>query len=488
MTGSQKKDNDSYKSILRGSSVFGGLQVFLILINLIRGKFVAMFLGPEGMGISSLFTSASNTIVKASSLGLNLAIVKEVAHCSEKPEEFRRLLPPLRLLLRLTALAGALFCLLFSGTLSRLTFHSSAYSWQFMLLSVAIFLTVEGNGRLSVLQGLHEVRKMSAASLAGALAGLVAGVPLYYFFGDKGIVPAIVILSLTLYIFYSVPLRKLPETPRFNRHLHLPVIKRLVLLGLVLLAGDLIGTLCTYLLNLYLRSAGDLDTVGLYQAANSVTAQYSGAIFTALSLDYFPRLSKAADDNARMRTVVNRQSEVVALSIAPLASLLILTAPLVIRLLLTDEFLPVLPLMRWMGLGVMLRALQFPMGYIAFAKENRRLFFILEGIVTNILFLGGGVLFFRLFGLIGMGYAMVAESVISLAIYSVVNFRAYGYRFSRAVSREYLVCALLCGACFLFSAIPGTVLPAALMSVVVIMSVTYSFLRLRALLRTSRQL
>ena len=27
--------------------------------------------------------------------------------------------------------------------------------------------------------------------------------------------------------------------------------------------------------------------------------------------------------------------------------------------------------MRWMGLGVLLKGLQFPMGYIAFAKNNK---------------------------------------------------------------------------------------------------------------------
>ncbi len=65
------------------------MQVFLILINLVRGKFVAMFLGPEGMGISSLFNATSNTMVKASSFGLNLAIVKEVAAENESGKASR---------------------------------------------------------------------------------------------------------------------------------------------------------------------------------------------------------------------------------------------------------------------------------------------------------------------------------------------------------------------------------------------------------------
>ena len=71
-----QKDNNSYRNILKGTAMFGGVQVFNILINLLRGKMVAVLLGPEGMGISSLLAAASNTLQQFSSLGLNLSILK----------------------------------------------------------------------------------------------------------------------------------------------------------------------------------------------------------------------------------------------------------------------------------------------------------------------------------------------------------------------------------------------------------------------------
>ena len=58
----KNKNDNSYRSILRGTSFFGGVQVFQVLINLVRGKLVAMLLGPAGMGVSALFVSSSNTI------------------------------------------------------------------------------------------------------------------------------------------------------------------------------------------------------------------------------------------------------------------------------------------------------------------------------------------------------------------------------------------------------------------------------------------
>ena len=81
--------DNSYKSIIKGTSIFGGVQILNILISLVRGKFVAMLLGPEGMGISALFTNSANSIQRLASLGLNLAIVKEVAADSDSPKSCR---------------------------------------------------------------------------------------------------------------------------------------------------------------------------------------------------------------------------------------------------------------------------------------------------------------------------------------------------------------------------------------------------------------
>lgn len=51
--------NTSYKSIFKATSLFGGVQVFKILVNIIKQKLLAILIGPEGVGILGLFTSAT---------------------------------------------------------------------------------------------------------------------------------------------------------------------------------------------------------------------------------------------------------------------------------------------------------------------------------------------------------------------------------------------------------------------------------------------
>lgn len=206
-------------------------------------------------------------------------------------------------------------------------------------------------------------------------------------------------------------------------------------------------------------------------------------VFTAMSMDFFPRLSKVISDNKEMRSVVNRQSEIVALIIAPASGLLIFTAPFVIRLLLTVEFLPIVPLMRWMGLGILIRALTFPMGYIAFAKGNRRIFFWMEGILCNGLTLIYSCIFYHFWGLIGLGYALVADNFTCLLIYYIVNHRLYDYSFDRNTLLYYITALVSGVAIFATSFIASSVLSYLLMGTVLLIVILWSFTSLRRLLK-----
>lgn len=458
-----------------------------VLINLVRGKFVALLLGPEGQGIASLFTASSTTIQRFASLGLNLAVVKEVSAHSDDPKSLSRTMSAAGRMITLTSLAGALICVLLCVPLSRMTFGTADMAWQFVLLGAAVGLSVASAGKLSMLQGLHEVRRLSMASLVGGICGLTVGVPLYYFFGNGGIVPAMVALALTMYIFYSVSLRKaLGEdyrAPKMSWRESVPLMKPLLAMGLLLMASDLIGSGVTYLLNVFIRIKSDYTMVGLYQAANSVTGQYAGMVFAAMAMDYFPRLSKAASDNAGMAQVVNRQQEIVALIIAPAVCLLILTAPLIIPVLLTSEYDSILPLMRWFGLGVLMQALAYPMGYISFAKDNKRLFFWLEGVFGNVLTLILGCIGFSLFGLNGLGYALVADHTICMAVYYIVNRHYYGFRFSRRAVGQTAVAVMLGAGCFACSLMTDRVVSWVLMGSVFAMSAVHSVMVLRKRIR-----
>ena len=61
------KDNkSSYRGILKATSLFGGVKVYEILIEIIKSKFIALLLGPTGVGVQGLYTSGTQMISKCS--------------------------------------------------------------------------------------------------------------------------------------------------------------------------------------------------------------------------------------------------------------------------------------------------------------------------------------------------------------------------------------------------------------------------------------
>lgn len=487
------KEN-SYRSIFKGLSAFAGVQAFQIIINLVRGKLVAIFLGPDGMGMASIFNSVFNTFSQASSLGAGMAVVREAAERREDTERVSELTNVVTGLFRWTALLGAVICALFCVQLSRFSFGTPDLAWQFVLLGVALFINGRWGCLLWLLQGLHKVERVAKASLVGALTGLFIGVPLYWLFGNSGIVPAMVALQLALYLFYRFGLRR--EVGRWkgiwNLRPYWPLVRKLLALGLVLLSGPIIGALCEYGVNLFLRFMGDLDAVGLYQGANSLTNQYSGVVFAAMAMDYFPRLTASIGNRPETNNIVSRQMEIISLAIAPVACAAVIFAPLIIRLLLTSSFESIMPLLRLMSLGVAIKALHFPLGYVAFARDDRRLFFWMECIGSNLLYAAGVVCGYLLGGLEGLGWAFVAENLLTLIVYVIVNASRFHLKVAFRAWREGFVCLGLVCLCFASAfwrdSLEGCIwVPVALMWVSGGVALGYSLCRLKGLLRSSEE-
>ena len=433
MTKDDKQSENSFRNILKGTSLFGGVQVFNILVSAVRLKFVAIILGPAGMGIAGLFNTASLTIQQFASLGLNLSIVKEIGHSKEDEHRLNNVLAAVRPLVLIAATIGALICLLFPQLLSSISFGSPAYSRSFMLLSAAVFFSITGSALMSVLQGLHAVKPLSKASVVGSLVGLAIGVPLYWLLGTAGIVPAMVVLAISTFLWYFLSLRRILHVPgsRWDREVHLPILRRIIAMGIILMSNDLFRNLASYLILIFIRSRGGTVEVGFFQSCNTMTSQYSAIVFTAMAMDYLPRLAAASGDNAGMCTIVNRQIEIVGLMISPIVCTVIFLAPWVIEILQTESFLVAVPLLRLLAAAVTIRALMYPLGYIVFAKDNRRLFFWMESVGANVLTLlltcGG----YMLLGINGLGYAAIADCAICICVYIVVNRSLYGYKISR---------------------------------------------------------
>ena len=73
----QERD-ESYSHVLKYKGVFGGVQGLNVLIGLVRNKFGAVLLGPDGMGLVSLFNTTVQLISQATHMGISFSAVRQI--------------------------------------------------------------------------------------------------------------------------------------------------------------------------------------------------------------------------------------------------------------------------------------------------------------------------------------------------------------------------------------------------------------------------
>jgi O-antigen/teichoic acid export membrane protein len=130
--------------------------------------------------------------------------------------------------------------------------------------------------------------------------------------------------------------------------------------------------------------------------------------------------------------MVNRQIEVSLLIASPLLALLIVFMPIVIPLLFTNAFLPVIDMAQVAVLSMYFKAISLPIGYLQLAKANSMGYLLLEGLfdVTMVLLVIVG---YHYWGLIGTGVALSISYFVDVLLVYAYAYVKYGYRLSLSV-------------------------------------------------------
>lgn len=436
---------DSYSHILKYTGLFGGVQGLNILVSLVRNKLVAVILGPQGMGLISLFTSTINLVSSSTSLGIATSGVKNISEAFEKgdKEQTAHIISVVRSWALLTALLGMVACAVLSPFFDRFSFSWGDHSLHFLLLSPVVGLMAVTGGELAVLKGTRELRRLAVISVYNALAVMFVSVPIYYLFNQRGIVPSLVLATLAqMLITIGYSYRMWP--PRFShKRKFLGEGLGMVKLGVAFVLAGILGSLADLVIRYFMNVTGSLDMVGLYNAGFMMTMTYAGLVFSSMETDYYPRLSAVNKDRSAFTQTVNRQAEVSLLLVAPLLVAFMIGMPVLLPLLYSSQFAEVTSMVQIAILGMFFRAFSLPMGYLPLAKGDSLSFLMLEAIY-DVLIVVFVVVGFSHWQLMGAGVALAAAIVIEWLYVLLFCMWKYGYR-PTAVAYRYLAVQLLVG-------------------------------------------
>lgn len=422
----------SYTQILKSSALIGGSSVLVIAIGIVRTKLMAVLLGAGGFGLMGLYSSIVDVVVALAGMGINSSGVRQIAQAANSGEDGRigRTAAVLRRVAVVFGLLGGLLLAIFSREVSAFTFGTDEHAWAVALLSLAVAFRLVAEAQAALIQGTRRIADLAKNGVLGALLGTVASIPIVYVLHKDGVAPALVCITLMSVLtswWYS---RKIAaQAPAMSIGEVRSETAALLKLGFAFMASAFLMMAAAYAVRMMLARQVGLEAAGLYAAAWTLGGLYVNFVLQAMGADFYPRLVGVANNDTECNRLTNEQAQVSMLLAAPGITATIVLAPVVIAIFYSSQFAGAVDTLRWICLGVAMRVITWPMGFIIVAK-GRQFLLLLSDVSWALINIALTWICIDYFGLEGAGIAFFASYVChGVIVYPIVGALS-GFRWS----------------------------------------------------------
>ncbi|MDE6801720.1 MAG: O-antigen translocase, partial [Muribaculaceae bacterium] len=162
--------------VLKALSVFGSLQVLLVICSVVRNKFIALWLGTAGVGLFALYNYTLDLINQLCQLNLRQSAVREIASSQIDPCQVVGMVRRVGMML---GAIGAIATLLLSPLLSYWTFGDYTHTVGFVILAIGVGLSAVSVGEQAILQASNRLKLLAKATAIGSVVGTVISIALF---------------------------------------------------------------------------------------------------------------------------------------------------------------------------------------------------------------------------------------------------------------------------------------------------------------------
>lgn len=218
-----------------------------------------------------------------------------------------------------------------------------------------------------------------------------------------------------------------------------PMIK----MGISLMLITFLGLISDLIIASYINKVSGTETYGYFQAGMTIISSYFGIVLTAITTDYYPRISAINSENYKLSSEVNRQSNISLVMALPLVITFLFLSSEIIAILYSEKFLLIVEYTNLAVIGMVIIICSNNMGMILLAKQNSKVF-LTTAISQRILNLILSIFLYNRYGLVGLGISYLIMAVVHIILMSIIMERFYNINWKYEVLIKLLVMILLC--------------------------------------------
>jgi len=368
-----------------------------LVLSFVSIKFTAIYLGPSGLALVAQLANFISICQGLLGGGLGTATARLYPEFRNDQAARKRFLATAWRLASVFAVASIVAIALASGPLARWLLTSDGHRTAVMLAGVAVACLVLNVVIMSAINGAGELGRVVTSNVIASAVGCAVYVPASVAWGISG---GLIGYAVSQAVFLPVSLAAQARR----------------ILGFVpmLIAHSVMSPLGLILIRDLVASHLGLATAGLWQATWRLSEVYLGVVMASLSLYFHPRLGEVVGTPALREEIVRTFARAVGMT-AAVALALFLARDWVVRIVFTEEFLPVRDLMPIQLLGDVLRMAAWTLGFVLVALVRSRWYIALEILIPAIYF-GAALFLVPQFGVRGVTWAYCLAGAVHFTI------------------------------------------------------------------------
>jgi len=378
-----------------------------MITSFVSIKVVSALIGPSGIAMVGQFMNTI-TIVNGFATGsISQGVTKYIAEHYDDPALQKRVISSASFITLFCTAVTSLVVILFSSFIGEKVFKSSAYNELVLLFGITLFLYTLNTLIVSILNGFKSFRKFILVNIITSIAALAVSVLLVVGWGVYGallncVISQSVIIFITVFFIFKEPwFRTIFSKLSFDKAIAVKLLK----FSLMLLTTSVLTPYSQILVRDYISTNISIDTAGLWEGMNRLSAMYLMFITTSISIYYLPRLSEIREPGLLQQEII-KTGKIVLPFLAASCIAIYLLRYLVIRIVFSAEFLPMQELFAAQMVGDFFKIASWMIAYLFWAKAMTRLYIMTE-VVFSTSFVLLSIYGIKNYGLMGssMGYA-----------------------------------------------------------------------------------
>ncbi|WP_010522307.1 O-antigen translocase [Aquimarina agarivorans] len=415
------------KQLLKVMSI-NSIAVFVRLVTgFILSKAVAIFIGPQGLGIVGNLRSFMTSIQTIASFGFYNGVVKYVAEHKNDQNELSKVLATSYYIGFISMLGTSMILYFFAPFWSNYILNSPEYTHIIKTLAAGISLMIVDYFCLAIINGFSRYKVYTILNVTTTIFSLLVTLFLLWQYQLQGMLYAVVITpALALFITLTIIFKQKSFVGLLKAsNIDWGYTKKLIEYSLMALLTAVIIPPTIIAIRNHIIDVQGLTEMGYWEAMNRISNYYLVFVTSLLSLYLFPKLAAVETTKQFRKEIFAFYKTLMPLVIAGLLGLYFFRH-FFIKLLLSSEFSPMESLFIWQLSGDFFRILSAVLAYQFMAKKMTK-GYVLTEILSAIIWYSSSVFFINKYGYQGaaIGYFICYSTYFLILI---IWFRKYLFK------------------------------------------------------------